>query len=70
MQGWARASYYGLGLLRAWHGLVCRLGAWTAGLAPKPGPRGLGLGILVYVVKDPSRRSGLGPLPGPSLFVS
>jgi hypothetical protein len=34
-----------------------RLGVWVAGLAQKPGPRGLGL--LGYVVKA---RARLGPL--------
>jgi hypothetical protein len=47
----------GLGLLRAWPGLVGRLGVLPAGLAQKPGPRGLGL--LGYVVKAWARaRSG------------
>jgi hypothetical protein len=38
-----------LGLLRAWSGLLGGLEVWTAGLAQKPGPHGLGL--LGYVVK-------------------
>jgi hypothetical protein len=37
-------------------GLVCRLRVWTAGLAQKPGPRGLGL--LVCVVKAQARMLG------------
>jgi hypothetical protein len=37
------------------------LGVWTAGLAPKLGPRGLGL--LGYVVKARARMSGPGPDP-------
>jgi hypothetical protein len=47
--GWARALRCGLGLLLAWPSLGGRLGVWPAGLAQKPGPRGLGL--LGYVVK-------------------
>jgi hypothetical protein len=52
----------GLGLLRAWPGLVGGLGVWPAGLPQKPGPHGLGL--LGYVVKARVRawawaRSGL-----------
>jgi hypothetical protein len=48
MQAWV-----GLGLLRAWPGLVCGLEVWTAGLTQKPGPRGLRL--LVHVVKARAR---------------
>jgi hypothetical protein len=48
-----RALHCGLGLLRAWPGLVGGLGVWTADLAQKPGPRGLGL--LGYVVKAQAR---------------
>jgi hypothetical protein len=36
--------YCRLWLLRAWHGLVCGLGVWTAGLAQKQGLSGLGPG--------------------------
>jgi hypothetical protein len=46
--------------MRAW-GLECGLGAWNAGLAQKPGPRGLG--ILVYEVKARAymQRTGANP---------
>jgi hypothetical protein len=47
--GRARALHCGLGLLRAWPGLLGGLGVWPAGLAPKPGP------LLGYVVKAQAR---------------
>jgi hypothetical protein len=60
----AQALYCWLRLLRAWPGL--RAQAWTAGLAPKPGPHRLGL--LVDVVKAQARMLGQGPTQPYPLF--
>jgi hypothetical protein len=56
MRAWVGLYTAGLGFCGPC--LVCRLGAWTVGLAQKPGPHGLRL--LVYVVKARARMSGLG----------